>query len=82
MFYVRSFEQEDILKKFGYILAALATFVIAVPSIVSAQTVVIKRGGGGGGFNNDRGRGRGGGFRGRGRGQGNKVVIIKKRSRY
>jgi hypothetical protein len=39
-------EEEDIMKKFGYIIAALATLAIAAPSIASAETVVIKRGGG------------------------------------
>jgi hypothetical protein len=39
-------EEEDIMKKFGYIVAALATIAIAAPSIASAETVVIKRGGG------------------------------------
>jgi len=33
------------MKKLGYVLAALSAIVIAVPSIASAQTVVIKRGG-------------------------------------
>jgi hypothetical protein len=39
-------EEEDIMKKFGYIIAALATIAIAAPSIASAETTVIKRGGG------------------------------------
>jgi hypothetical protein len=33
------------VKKFGYVLAALGAIIIAAPSIASAQTVVIKRGG-------------------------------------
>jgi hypothetical protein len=33
------------MKKFGYTLAALAAIAIAAPSIASAETVVIKRGG-------------------------------------
>jgi hypothetical protein len=33
------------MKKFGLMIAALATIVIAAPSIASAETVVIKRGG-------------------------------------
>ena len=37
--------EEDIMKKFGYVLAALGAIVIAAPSIASAETVVIKRGG-------------------------------------
>jgi hypothetical protein len=38
-------EEEDIMKKFGYIIAALASLAIAAPSIASAQSVVIKSGG-------------------------------------
>ena len=33
------------MKKPGYIIAALGAIVIAAPSIASAETVVIKRGG-------------------------------------
>ena len=33
------------MKKLGYIIAALGAIVIAAPSIASAETVVIKRGG-------------------------------------
>ena len=33
------------MKKFGYVIAALAAIAIAAPSIASAETVVIKRGG-------------------------------------
>ena len=33
------------MKKFGYVLAALGAIVIAAPSIASAETVVVKRGG-------------------------------------
>ena len=33
------------MKKFGLLIAALATIAIAAPSIASAETVVIKRGG-------------------------------------
>ena len=33
------------MKKFGYILAALGAIAIAAPSIASAETIVIKRGG-------------------------------------
>jgi hypothetical protein len=33
------------MKKFGLIIAALGAIAIAVPSIASAETVVIKRGG-------------------------------------
>ena len=34
------------MKKFGLVLAAVGAIIIAAPSIASAQTVVIKRGGG------------------------------------
>src|SRR6478735_6756807 len=37
--------EEDIMKKFGYVLAALGAIIVAAPSIASAETVVIKRGG-------------------------------------
>ena len=33
------------MKKFGYVLAALGAIAMAAPSIASAETVVIKRGG-------------------------------------
>ena len=33
------------MKKFGYMLAALAAIIVAAPSIASAETVVIKRSG-------------------------------------
>jgi hypothetical protein len=33
------------MKKFGYIIAALGAIAVAAPSIASAETVVIKRGG-------------------------------------
>ena len=33
------------MKKFGFVIAALGALVIAAPSIASAETVVIKRGG-------------------------------------
>ena len=33
------------MKKFGYVLAALGAIIVAAPSIASAETVVIKRGG-------------------------------------
>jgi hypothetical protein len=44
MFNLRSTE-EDSMKKFGLIIAALGAIAIAAPSIASAETVVIKRGG-------------------------------------
>ena len=33
------------MKKLGYVIAALGALIIAAPSIASAETVVIKRGG-------------------------------------
>jgi hypothetical protein len=74
------------MKKFGYVLAALGAIIVALPSIASAETVVIKRGG----YGHHHGYGARAEYRGhrdrgwhRGhRGHGNKVVIIKKRHRY
>jgi hypothetical protein len=37
--------EEDSMKKFGYVIAALGAIIIAAPSIASAETVVIKGGG-------------------------------------
>jgi hypothetical protein len=37
--------EEDTMRKFGLVVAALGAIVVAVPSIASAETVVIKRGG-------------------------------------
>src|SRR3981189_550282 len=44
MFNRRSTEEES-MKKFGLIIAALGAIAIAAPSIANAETVVIKRGG-------------------------------------
>jgi hypothetical protein len=33
------------MKKFAYVLAALGAMAVALPSIASAETIVIKRGG-------------------------------------
>ena len=73
------------MKKLGYVIAALGALIIAAPSIASAETVVIKRGGY---HHGDRGYGARAEFRGhRDRGyhrgwrhghRGDKVVIIKK----
>jgi hypothetical protein len=41
MFIPRS-NEEDNMKKFGYVIAALATIAVAAPSIASAETVVVK----------------------------------------
>jgi hypothetical protein len=35
--------EEHIMKKFGYVLAALGAIAIAAPSVASAETVVVKR---------------------------------------
>ncbi|MBA4037550.1 MAG: hypothetical protein C0480_23445 [Bradyrhizobium sp.] len=74
------------MKKFGIIMAALGAIVVAAPSIGSAQTVVIKRGGYHGHhhghhgaraqYRHDRGY-----HRGWRHGHRDKVVVIK-RSRY
>jgi hypothetical protein len=40
-----SLTEEDSMKKFGYVLAALGAIAIAAPSIASAETIVVKRGG-------------------------------------
>ena len=73
------------MKKFGLMLAALGAIVVAAPSIASAQTVVIKRGGGYHGhhhhgyhgaraqYRHDRGY-----HRGWRHGHRDKVVVIKK----
>src|SRR6266446_8445772 len=37
--------EEDSMKKLAYVIAALGAIAIAAPSIASAETVVIKRGG-------------------------------------
>src|ERR1700759_1795822 len=37
--------EEDNMKKFGYVAAALGAIAIALPSIASAETVVAKHGG-------------------------------------
>ena len=72
------------MKKFGYVLAALGAIVIAAPSIASAETVVIKRGGYHHGYgaraefreHHDRGWHRGW------RGHGDQVVIVTKHRYY
>ena len=70
------------MKKFGYVLAALGAIVIAAPSIASAETVVIKRGGHdwhhGYGARAEMHRGYGW-HRGWGHHHRDRVVVIKKR---
>ena len=46
------------MRKFGYAAAALAAIAIALPSMASAETVVIKRGGYHNGYHHDWGRAR------------------------
>ena len=65
------------MKKFGFIVAAVAAIAIAAPSIASAETVVIKRGGGHHERYGARAEFRGHGDRGWHRGHDKKVVIIK-----
>jgi hypothetical protein len=46
MFYSHSTGgEEDIMKKLGFIVAAVAAIAIAAPSVASAEKIVIKRGG-------------------------------------
>ncbi len=68
------------MKKFGYVIAALGAIVIAAPSIASAETVVIKRGGYHHGYGARADMRRDHGWH-RGPHNGNKVVVIK-RHRY
>jgi hypothetical protein len=37
--------EEDIMKKLGYVIAALGAIAVAAPSIASAEAVVIRHGG-------------------------------------
>jgi hypothetical protein len=37
--------EEDVMRKLGFVIAALGAIAVAAPSIASAETVVIKRGG-------------------------------------
>ncbi|HEY3791946.1 MAG TPA: hypothetical protein VGM09_08955 [Bradyrhizobium sp.] len=43
------------MKKFAYVIAALAAIAFAAPSIASAETVVVKHGGMHHGWHRDRG---------------------------
>jgi hypothetical protein len=38
-------EEQDIMKKLGFIVAAVAAIAIAAPSVASAEKIVIQRGG-------------------------------------
>lgn len=69
------------MKKFAYVLAALGALAVAVPSIASAETIVIKRGGHHHGWHGARAqmhrdRGWHRGWRHR---HADRVVVIKKR---
>ena len=67
------------MKKFGYVLAALGAIVIAAPSIASAETVVVKRGGHHQGYGARAEMHRDHGWhRGHDRGH-DRVVMVKKR---
>jgi hypothetical protein len=74
------------MKKFGYVIAALGAIAIAAPSIASAETTIIKRGGdhhrfgARAEFREHRDFGRHGGWRRHGRAD--KVVIIKHRRHH
>ena len=73
------------MKKLGFVIAALGALVIAAPSIASAQTVVIKRGGYHGHHHGHGARAEFRGHRDRGyhrgwrHGHRDRVVVIKKR---
>jgi len=71
------------MKKLGYVIAALGALIIAAPSIASAETVVIKRGGyhghhHGGARAEFRGHRDRGYHRGSRHGHRDRVVVIKK----
>jgi hypothetical protein len=72
------------MKKLGYIIAALGALIIAAPSIASAETVVIKRGGYPGHHHGYGARAEFRGYRDRGyhrgwrHGHRDKVVIVRK----
>jgi hypothetical protein len=68
------------MRKFGYVIAALGAIVIAAPSIASAETVVIKRGGHHYGYGARAEMHRDHGWhRGWRHGHGDRVVVVKKR---
>jgi hypothetical protein len=72
------------MKKFGLVIAALGAIAIAIPSMASAETIVIKRGGHHHGYHHGYGaraqmyhdRGLHRGWR---HGHRDRVVVIKKR---
>ena len=72
------------MKKLGYVIAALGALIIAAPSIASAETVVIKRGGYHGHHHGYGARAEFRRHRGwhRGHHHGHRTVVIKKKYRY
>jgi hypothetical protein len=73
------------MNKFGYVLAALGAIIVAAPSLASAETVVVKRGGYHHGYHHGYGaRAEFRGHRDRGyhrgwrNGHRDRVVVIKK----
>jgi len=73
------------MKKLGYVIAALGALIVAAPSIASAETVVIKRGGYHHGYHHGYGaRAEYRGHRDRGwhRGHHRDRVVVIKRHRY
>ena len=74
------------MRKLGLVIAALSALAIAIPSMASAQTVVIKRGGHHHGWHGSHARmhhdhGYHHGWRHRHH-RGDKVVVIKKHRHY
>ena len=68
------------MRKLGYVIATLGAIVIAAPSIASAETVVIKRGGHHYGYGARAEMHRDHGWhRGWRHGHGDRVVVVKKR---
>jgi hypothetical protein len=68
-------EEEDIMKKLGFIVAAVAAIAIGAPSVASAEKIIIKRGGD---HHGSRAEFRGHRDHGWHRGHDRKVVIIKR----
>ena len=80
--------EEDEMRKFGLMIAAIGALAVAVPSIASAETVVIKRGGhhhhwdrGYGAYGAMRHHDRGW-HRGWHHGHSDRTVVIKRSHRY
>jgi hypothetical protein len=72
--------EEDVMRKLGFIIAALGAIAVAAPSIANAETVVIKRGGYHHGYGARAEMHRGYGWhRGWGHHHRDRVVVIKKR---